>query len=296
MPHSFSLLRASVIAATCSSLLGGCVLAVVGAAGAGGYTMGQERGPGGVVSDTEIKTVLNAKWTKDDSRILTYVDLNIFEGRVLLTGDVPTPDIRDEAVADAQKVNGVKEVINNINVGQRSTFGSNTSDNWILTRLRSALTFDGKVSSLNYSLQVVDGTVYILGSAKDQDELDRVVNHARNTPDVVKVVSYIRIRPGAGAGSDAGGSGATYQNTPPAPPPVQYGDGSGGASSTEAPSSASSPPIETQPVAPTYSPPAYNAPLPAPSTAAPVTAPRMLTPPAAPPASSGPGTVQEQPL
>jgi len=270
-------------------------LAVVGAAaGAGGYTMGQERGPGGVISDTEIKTVMTAKWTKDDSRILSYVDLNVFEGRVLLTGDVPNPEIRDEAVADAQQINGVKEVINDIVIGQRSTFGSTASDNWILTRLRSTLTFDGHVSSLNYSLQVVDGVVYILGSARDQDELNRVVDHARNTPDVVRVVSYIRIRPGVGeqpAASDNGG--ASYSNPPPPPPPVDNGGGAvpsgdngGYASPPDSGSGSSSygyPPPSPPPVA--------TSPLPPP-----VSAPETLSPPPAPPPSSGPGTIQEQPL
>jgi osmotically-inducible protein OsmY len=286
--------------------------------------MGQERGPGGVVSDTQIKTVLNAKWAKDDSKILDYVDLNIFEGRVLLTGNVPNPQIRDEAVADARKVDGVKEVINNITIGQRSTVGSTASDNWILTRLRSGLTFDGKISSLNYSLQVVDGVVYILGSAKDHAEKDLVINHARNTPDVVKVVSYIRLRPGS-PNSDAGSS-QTYVK-PTNQTPVVDGN-SGGSSDTDTGSGSDTSPSYTPPsyaapsaTAPTYTPPSYNAPLPAkpsytapsytapsytapsytvPSYTAPsYSAPKSLAPPAsvAPPASSGgSGAIQEQPL
>ena len=280
--------------------------------------MGQERGPGGVMSDTQIKTVLNAKWAKDNSQILSYVDLNVFEGRVLLTGDVPNPQIRDQAVAAAQKVDGVKEVINNINVGQRSTLGSNTSDSWILTRLRSSLTFDGGVSSLNYSLQVVDGVVYILGSAKTQAEKDLVINHARNTPDVVKVISYIRIRPGSA--SDAGAAQSATKNTQA---PVEDGNNGGagdGGGSTSDTAPAYSAPSYTAPSynAPTYKAPSYNAPTAtapsykapsytapsytapsytAPSYTAPsYTAPKALTPPAAPPSSSAPGAIQEQPL
>ena len=280
MRQVFSVLQSVAVAATCSSLLSGCVVAAVGVAAGAGYTMGQERGPGGVASDTEIKTVLNAKWAKDDSRILSYVDLNIFQGRVLLTGDVPNPEIRDEAVADAQKVNGVKEVINDIVVGQRSTFGSNASDNWILTRLRSSLTFDGHVSSLNYSLQVVDGVVYILGSAKNQDELDHVVNHARNTPDVVRVVSYIRLRPGApSAGS--GGEGTSYQNPPRSPPPVEYGN-----SPSPGPADEQTPPPSSDQYPPASPPPASLPPA----------SPPPMSPPAAPPPASGSGGIQEQPL
>ncbi len=315
MRQSSSLVRSFAIAATCSTLLSGCVVAAVGAAAGGGYTMGQERGPGGVMSDTQIKTVLNANWAKDNSEILKYVDLNVFEGRVLLTGDVPNPQIRDQAVAAAQKVDGVKEVINNINIGQRSTLGSTTSDNWILTRLRSSLTFDGGVSSLNYSLQVVDGVVYILGSSKNQQEKDLVINHARNTPDVVKVISYIRIRPGS-ATSD---TGASQSSDKPKLAPVEDGN-NGGASSSDTSGMSDTTPAYSAPAytppsynAPSYTAPSYNAPAAtapsykapsytapsytAPSYTAPsYTAPKALTPPAAPPASSGPGAIQEQPL
>lgn len=315
MRQPSSLVRTFAVAAACGTLLSGCVVAAVGAAAGGGYTMGQERGPGGVISDTQIKTVLNAKWAKDNSEILSYVDLNVFEGRVLLTGDVPNPQIRDQAVAAAQKVDGVKEVINNINIGQRTTLGSTASDNWILTRLRSSLTFDGGVSSLNYSLQVVDGVVYILGSAKSQAEKDLVINHARNTPDVVKVISYIRIRPG----STASEAGPAQTGTKPSLAPVEDGNSgsagsdSGGAGSDTAPSY--TPPSYN---APTYTPPSYNAPMAtAPSYKAPAykppsytapsytapsytapsySAPKSLTPPASPPASTGPGAIQEQPL
>ncbi|HTH97392.1 MAG TPA: BON domain-containing protein [Stellaceae bacterium] len=188
-------------------------------AGAAGYTMGQERGPNGVASDTEIKAKINAAWSKD-SDIMSYVDLNVFQGRVLLTGDVPTPDVKARAVADVRQVQGIAELIDAIKVGPRSTFSSSAKDNWILARLNSALTFDGNVRSLNYSLQCVDGVVYILGIARDQSELDTVVNHARNIPGVVRVVSYIRIRVGVnGRNSDV--------QPPRGPAPVSAPDGTG---------------------------------------------------------------------
>jgi osmotically-inducible protein OsmY len=217
-----SIARAVVVAAGCCSMLNGCFVAVLGAgAAAGGYAMGQERGPGGVVSDSTIKGEINTRWAHDDGAILSYVDLNVFQGRVLLTGDVPTPDLKYQAVQIARQVKGVQEVLDHIHVGQRSTLGSNSNDTWILTRLRSSLTFDGNINSLNYSLQCVDGVVYILGIARSQDELDRVVGHARNIPNVVRVVSYIRIRAGAGP-NGSGDLGPSNNGTAGSAPSNQY--------------------------------------------------------------------------
>jgi osmotically-inducible protein OsmY len=185
--------------ATTTLPLGGCFVAAIGAAGgAAGYTMGNERGVGGTVSDTSIKTQINAIWAKDNGQIPSYVDLNIFEGRVLLTGGVPDPKIRDQAVAGAWKADGVKEVINEIQVAQGASFGTAASDNWILARLNSDMVFDSQVRTPNYSLQCVDGTIYILGVARTQTELDHVLNYARNIPNVKGVKNYIRIRSGVG--------------------------------------------------------------------------------------------------
>jgi len=189
--------------ATVTAPLGGCLIAAVGAGAAGaGYTAGNERGIGGTATDTGIKAQINAIWTKDNGQITSYVDLNIFEGRVLLTGAVPDPRIRDQAVAGAWKANGVKEVINEIQVAQGASFGTAASDNWILARLNSDMVFDTAVRTPNYSLQCVDGTVYILGVARTQNELDHVLNYARNIPNVRQVKNYIRIR--SGIGEDGG--------------------------------------------------------------------------------------------
>jgi osmotically-inducible protein OsmY len=207
--------------ATTTLPLGGCFVAAIGAAGgAAGYTMGNERGVGGTVSDTSIKTQINAIWAKDNGQIPSYVDLNIFEGRVLLTGGVPDPKIRDQAVAGAWKADGVKEVINEIQVAQGASFGTAASDNWILARLNSDMVFDTAVRTPNYSLQCVDGTVYILGVARTQNELDHVLNYARNIPNVRQVKNYIRIRSGIGedGGTQLGTTGGAAQPSALSPP------------------------------------------------------------------------------
>jgi osmotically-inducible protein OsmY len=206
---SRSIAKGLAFSVLCCTGLGGCVVAAVGGAAAGGgYVMGQERGASGTFSDTAIKAKIDSDWLSANNGIATYVDLNVFEGRVLLTGDVPNPQIRDQAVAIAWKVEGVKEVINEIQIADSSTLTSTAKDNWIQTRLRTELTFDSGIKSLNYSIETVNGVVYILGVARNQAELDLVTNHARNTPDVKRVVSYVRIRSGVGETPPPGQSAA----------------------------------------------------------------------------------------
>ena len=194
-----------------SGTLSGCLLPLaVGGVAAGGYAAGQERGLDGTASDGAIRLRINDLWTRADINLLADVDLTIFEGRVLLTGAVPTPTLRDQAVKAAWQAEGVKEVIDEIRIAQKSTFSEAATDNWIQTRLRSQLVLDTGIRSMNYTLETDRGSVYVLGIARSQGEADLVLNYARNTPDVRRVVNYIRIRTGAPGNPQAA-------DPPPAP-------------------------------------------------------------------------------
>ncbi len=67
------------------------------------------------------------------------------------------------------------------------------ADTTITTKLRARLTGDRNVSGINYSIETVHGTVYLMGTALDRAELDRVIAHARDISGVKNVVSYVRI-------------------------------------------------------------------------------------------------------
>lgn len=175
-------------------LLGGCVEAVVGGAAATGVAASQERGLGGAAGDLQIRSEINFLWLKHDEKMYVAVGLNVHEGRVLLTGKVPTPQARVDAVRLAWQAKNVKEVINEIQVDQPGGIGEYASDAWISNQLRARLLFDADVSSINYSVVTVAGTVYLMGIARSQSEIDRVTTHARNIANVRRVISYVRVK------------------------------------------------------------------------------------------------------
>ena len=53
---------------------------------------------------------------------------------------------------------------------------------------------DGDVLSINYSVETVNGTVYLIGIAQDEAELVRVIEHARGIEDVKRVVSHVVLK------------------------------------------------------------------------------------------------------
>lgn len=168
--------------------------AVTGAASAGGKAAAQEGGLQRAWNDAKIQAQINDLWFRESMDIFTKLDLTVNQGRVLITGVVQNPESRVEAVRLAWKASGVKQVINEIRVAESQGFSGFARDTWATTRLRTAITLDRKVQSINYNIDTVQGIVYLMGVAQSQAELNHVIEVARTIPDVKEVVSYVMIK------------------------------------------------------------------------------------------------------
>jgi len=146
------------------------------------------------------------------------LSLSVYDGRVLITGLVSNPEWKSEAVRLAWEVKGVKEVNGEIELAASQGIGDTARDEVITTRLRSAILLDGQIRSVNYTIDAVNGAVFLSGSARSQAELDKVTNYARNIPNVKRVVSYVRIRTGEPAASGATAAPGASQDSPQTAP------------------------------------------------------------------------------
>ena len=93
--------------------LGGCPAAIVGglaAAGGAGYAANQERGVGGGVDDFSIKTNIQSAWIHANPAMQADLNVTVYEGRTLLTGMAPTPEVKAQAKEIASRVAGVRVV------------------------------------------------------------------------------------------------------------------------------------------------------------------------------------------
>ncbi len=178
--------------------LSGCTpLGLVVGAGAGapvGTAAAQERGVGGTARDAQIRVEITDKWFRQNVDLLKGLNLQIYEGRVLISGVVQDMKLQEDAVRIAWQPPAVRDVINEIEVRNSGGIQEYARDSWIATQVRAKLLFAQDVNSLNYSVESVGGTVYLLGLAQDQKELDLVQQAARTTPNVKKVVSHVLIK------------------------------------------------------------------------------------------------------
>lgn len=181
----------------CAVALQGCTATgfAVGAGAATGVAATQEGGLRNAAKDASIRLEISDLWFKKDLKMFSRLNLTVQDGRVLITGIVANPDHRVEAVRLAWQAEYVNQVINEIQVqNEPRSWTSYARDNWITTQLRAKITFDEYVQSINYSIDTVQGVVYLMGVGQDQAEINRVIDHARNIAYVTQVVSYVRLR------------------------------------------------------------------------------------------------------
>lgn len=181
----------------CFSLsLGACSTPglVLGAGASGAVAASEERGLGGSLIDQRIKAMINFNLLEEDRILFKGVSTAVYERRVLLTGIARSVEKRDAAVRVAWQTAGVKEVINEIIVDPSGESGSFVSDTWIAAKLRTKLMLDRDIESINYSIDTLRGTVLLLGVAQDQDEMEKVLAHARNLSSVRKVVNHVILK------------------------------------------------------------------------------------------------------
>lgn len=176
-------------------ILSGCVpVAVVGLGAVATTAIVEERGVSGTVSDSAIRSGVNATWLKNRAHLITHLSISVREGRVLLTGRVENSEDAVEAIRLTWTVSGVTEVIDRIQIGKSDGLGAYLGDSWITTKIKTSYLTDSDIYSVNYTVKTVDGVVYVMGVAQTQKELDRVLQVARETRGVSKVVTYVRVK------------------------------------------------------------------------------------------------------
>ncbi|MGE4279898.1 MAG: BON domain-containing protein [Magnetospirillum sp.] len=177
-----------------STALSGCVGMVIGAGATAGVAASEERGIEGAAEDAKIRAEINEAWFRKSVDMYSKVTLAISEGRVLLTGTVPSEQVREDAVNLTWQVAGVREVYNELLAQDSSGFIDGARDVRIQQEIKSRMLFDKEISNINYTVDVTNGTVYLLGIAQSDTELNRVIGHAREVSAVKNVISYVRLK------------------------------------------------------------------------------------------------------
>ena len=144
--------------------------------------------------DTTIKLGIKEKYFSYDATLFTKIDVEVQLGKVLLTGVVPYGDMRLEAVRLAWKQNGVKEVLNEISIDTGYGLDDIAKDKFISTQLFTKILTDNSIKKFKYDFEVQKQIIYFFGISNDQNEIKRVISHAKSIKGVVDIINYIQSR------------------------------------------------------------------------------------------------------
>ena len=153
-----------------------------------------DRSLGTVVDDATIKVNIASKFISSDDNLFININTNVLEGRVLLTGLVDNQEIRIDAVRRVWEIKGVKEVINEIEVGNRASLKDYGKDLWINTQAKGLAAKTIGLRFLAYNFETIRGKVYIAGITSRPEQLDKVIEVVKTIKGVTEIVNYVVIK------------------------------------------------------------------------------------------------------
>lgn len=160
-----------------------------------GTTIAQERTVGNRLDDNIIKLKIQELFIQADTpNMYESIDVNVHEGRVLLTGSVKDASNQSDAAKLAWKVRSVNEVINEIQVNDKDPLRDTSKDIYLANAVRSKLLMEDDLRSVNYIVETNMSIVYLLGIAQDQDELNKAIQVAGSVKGVRKIVNHVILK------------------------------------------------------------------------------------------------------
>ena len=205
-----------------------------------GVKKGDERNMARSINDVSAGRVISARMSRAYDFDLDKVDIEVAEGIAVLTGSVPSDKDRIEAERIAWSGPNIVQVGNELRVGDaQGGLVSGGKDALLSSTIRTRMIAEKNVKARNVNIETYNGTVYLLGVARDTAELERMTYIASTTKGAKEVISYVKIAgqpvtsqagyrqpnssmPSSGATSPYGGSVPQLQApSPTAPQTVQ---------------------------------------------------------------------------
>lgn len=185
------LLSTVLLAASLAGALSACAPIVVGGAVMGSLVATDRRTSGAQLEDEGIE-LRAASRIRDNLGERGHINVNSYNRRVLLTGEVPSAQDRQLVEQIVTRVDNVQLVVNELAVLGNTSLTQRSADTLITGRIKAAMVDSRDLFANAYKVVTERGTTYLMGRVT-QREADRATDIARSTPGVQKVVRVFEI-------------------------------------------------------------------------------------------------------
>jgi osmotically-inducible protein OsmY len=185
------LLSTVLVAASLAGALSACAPIVVGGAVVGSLVATDRRTSGAQLEDEGIE-LRAASRIRDNLGERGHINVNSYNRRVLLTGEVPSAQDKQLVEQIVTRVDNVQLVVNELAVLGNTSLTQRSADTLVTGRIKAAMVDSRDLFANAYKVVTERGTTYLMGRVT-QREADRATDIARSTPGVQKVVRVFEI-------------------------------------------------------------------------------------------------------
>ncbi len=183
-----TLYRTLTIATTLFALatLSGCAMM--------GHTSSNEkRTAGTVVEDSTIeRKAQEAIYTNERLKKQVHINVDSYNGAVLLTGEAPSSEINDEVVKLIQQIPKIRQIHNEVSISPPASLADRSRDSWITTKVKTLHFGNKEVNGLSIKVITVHGIVYLMGivSQAEGEAATSLARQVEGVSQVVKMFEY----------------------------------------------------------------------------------------------------------
>ena len=163
----------------------------VGIFGSGVSIAYDPRTVGMQIDDSIMQKNLIGRLTLTDKKYIISISAKVLDGNIYLSGKVDEPEEKLKIIKMAWETKGARSVQSTVTIKGNNNFKSTARDILITSQLRTALIFNKLTKATNYTIDTINGKIYIFGIAMTKKEKEKVISEADQIHGVKDVIPSI---------------------------------------------------------------------------------------------------------
>ena len=163
----------------------------VGIFGSGVSVAYDPRTVGMQIDDSIMQKNLIGRLTLTDKKYIISISAKVLDGNIYLSGKVDEPEEKLKIIKMAWETKGARSVQSTVTIKGNNNFKSAAKDILITSQLRTALIFNKLTKATNYTIDTINGKIYIFGIAMTKKEKEKVISEADQIHGVKDVIPSI---------------------------------------------------------------------------------------------------------
>jgi osmotically-inducible protein OsmY len=187
-----SLIRLVAVLIAATPFLQACVPLIVGAGVGAGVMMAEDRRSNAtILEDQTIESKSKSRF-EEKYKDTIRASVTSFNRYVLITGQAPTEEIRQDLTTIVLEVENVRNVQNEVVVAGNASFTSRSSDTITTSSVKGRLTQNKDIGANNVKVITENGTVFLMGlvTRKEAEAASQTAATTSGVQRVVKVFEY----------------------------------------------------------------------------------------------------------